>query len=130
MDFKAFAANLEAAVRTCIQHKFFDFKGRAARSEYWYFVLFYTLINIVISLIAGMISETIGSVLSILVCLGLLLPSLGVAVRRLHDLNKSGWWLLLGLIPLIGAIILLVFFVQRGTVGPNNYGPDPLGGYM
>jgi uncharacterized membrane protein YhaH (DUF805 family) len=54
-----------------------------------------------------------------------LLPSLGVAVRRLHDTNRSGWWLLIGLIPIIGGIVLLVFFVLEGTRGPNNHGPDP-----
>ena len=69
-----------------------------------------------------------GGILSILWALGNFLPSLAVGVRRLHDTDRSGWWLLIAFIPLIGAIVLLVFFCTRGTPGPNRFGNDPLGG--
>jgi uncharacterized membrane protein YhaH (DUF805 family) len=65
-------------------------------------------------------------ILGYIYTLGFILPYLAVTVRRLHDLDKSGWWWLIGFIPLVGAIILLVWFCQRGTVGPNRFGPDPL----
>lgn len=104
------------------------FNGRAARSEYWYWVLFAFLIGIAAniadwSLGGGM--STVG-ILGAIVGLALLLPNIAVAIRRLHDRDKSGWWLLLVLIPLIGAIILIVWFVVRGTAGANRFGPDPL----
>lgn len=119
MDFKT-------AVRTCLKVKYNDFNGRAARSEYWYFVLFYVVVSLVLNTIGSFISPIVGLVLSILLSLAFLLPSLGVAVRRLHDMNKRGWWLLICLVPFLGGLVLLFWFVQRGTVGPNTYGPDPL----
>ncbi len=100
-----------------------NFSGRAARSEYWYWILFY-YIGLAI---AGVIDAAIGAtVLSGIFVLGTFLPALAVAVRRLHDLDRSGWWICLAFIPLVGAIILLVWFCTRGTVGPNRFGPDPL----
>jgi uncharacterized membrane protein YhaH (DUF805 family) len=100
-----------------------NFSGRACRSEYWYWALFVSLCNIA----ALIIDNAIGAyVVSSLFSLAVLLPGLGLAVRRLHDLDRSGWWLLLALIPLIGAIILLIWFCTRGTVGPNRFGPDRL----
>lgn len=106
-----------------------NFNGRASRSEYWYWVLFV----IIVGLVAGVIDvATVGNAqfgpVGSLTSLGLLLPNIGISVRRLHDLDKTGWFILLVLIPLVGAIILLIWFVQRGTVGGNQYGPDPLGG--
>jgi uncharacterized membrane protein YhaH (DUF805 family) len=74
-----------------------------------------------------MSAHTGGSVLSGLASLALFLPSLAVAVRRLHDTDRTGWWVLIGLVPLIGWIIYLVFMCQRGTEGPNRFGADPLG---
>lgn len=106
-----------------------NFSGRAARSEYWFWILFVFLVSIVGVLIDTMIlgnAQTFPA--TNLVNLALLLPELGVAVRRLHDRDRSGWWLFLGLIPLIGAIILIVWFCMKGTTGPNRFGPDPLGG--
>jgi uncharacterized membrane protein YhaH (DUF805 family) len=104
------------------------FSGRAARSEYWYWVLFIFIVGLITS---GVDHGIVGgnsqfSPVTSIVGLALLLPNLGMAVRRLHDLDKSGWFLLLGLIPIIGVIILLFWFVQRGTVGDNRFGPDPL----
>lgn len=99
------------------------FSGRAIRSEYWYWVLF----TILGSIVAGIIDFALGlSVISSLFALATILPSLAVAIRRLHDLDRTGWWVLLFLIPLIGAIILIIWFCSRGTVGPNRFGPDPL----
>src|SRR5687767_1473522 len=97
-----------------------NFSGRAIRSEYWYWILFTVLLVIVASIIDGALG--IG-ILGAIASLGTFLPSLGLAVRRLHDLDKSGWWFLLILIPLIGPIILLVWFCGRGTVGSNRFGP-------
>lgn len=116
------------AVRTCFE-KYFVIEGRARRSEYWYFVLFSILVSIVLSLI----DTALGfrgdfQPLSMLFSLAILVPSITVAVRRLHDRDMSGWWVLLALIPLIGALILFVLFVMRGTDGQNRFGPDPLRG--
>lgn len=105
------------------------FSGRARRSEYWYFVLF----NIIISLLlggvdyaAGLINEESGlGVLGGLYSLFILLPSIGVTIRRLHDTDRTGWWIWISLIPLIGAIVLIVFLAQAGQVGSNRFGDDP-----
>lgn len=106
------------------------FQGRARRREYWFFMLFYVLISsflAVIDSIVGRFDEKTGvGLLSGLFTLGVLLPALGVAVRRLHDTGRSGWWLCLGIVPLLGTLALLVFALQRGTPGPNAHGPDPL----
>lgn len=119
MDFKT-------AVNTCLRQKYMDFSGRAARSEYWYYILAYFIGSIVVSIVGGLFGENTQTVLLGIYSLALLLPTLAVAVRRLHDLDKSGWWILIGLIPLIGGLILLFFYVQKGTAGPNRYGSDPL----
>jgi uncharacterized membrane protein YhaH (DUF805 family) len=109
--------------------KYAVFNGRARRKEYWMFALF----NIVISIVLALIDATLGlmvadgsvGLLGLIYGLGVLLPSIGVAIRRLHDTNRSGWWLLIGFIPLIGVIVLLVFMVLPGTAGSNDHGPDP-----
>ena len=113
-----------------VLQKYFDFSGRARRKEYWYFVLF----NIIVSIILAVIDQAIGTgsmesgvgLLCSLYSLAVLLPGLGVSVRRLHDTGRSGWWILINLIPLIGSIVFLVFTVSDGDPGPNQYGPDPL----
>ncbi len=102
------------------------FSGRASRSEYWYWVLFSILASI-----GGEILDAItggAGLINLAVALGLFLPALSVAVRRLHDVDRSGWWYLIILIPLIGLIVLIVWFVTRGTSGANRFGPDPLAG--
>ena len=119
--------------------QYVDFSGRARRTEYWMFTLF----NLIIAVVLGFIDRALGfgsftgntsgdvafsaslGLLSGLYSLAVLLPSLAVGVRRLHDTDRSGWWLLIGLIPLIGGIVLLVFFVLEGTRGPNRFGADP-----
>jgi len=108
--------------------KYAVFSGRARRKEYWYFVLFNAIISFVLSIIEGLAGIATGtdySVLAGLYSLAVLLPSIGVAIRRLHDTGRSGWWLFIGLVPLIGAIILLVYMVSDSEAGTNEYGPSP-----
>jgi uncharacterized membrane protein YhaH (DUF805 family) len=139
--------------------KYVDFKGRAPRAEYWWYTLAVIVAAIIVTVIEGMLGlgASVGPYgpVSLILMLALLLPGLGVTVRRLHDTNRSGWWLLVAVIPyvilgfmmagaaasgdmaglataglfslvaLVGAIVLLVFMVLPGTRGPNNYGPDP-----
>ena len=99
------------------------FSGRARRTEYWMFVLF----NFIIAVAIGVVEGILGSpgVLGLLYALGVLIPALAVSVRRLHDTGRSGLWLLIGLIPLIGFIVLLVFMVQDSDPGQNQYGMNP-----
>lgn len=109
-----------------------NFTGRAFRSEFWYWMLFSTLASIAgeiidAALFPGSFSTGAPPVTS-LISLALLLPGLGVLARRLHDIDRSGWWILLGLIPIVGLIILIVWCCRRGTLGPNRFGPDPLTG--
>ena len=103
--------------------KYAVFSGRARRKEYWYFFLF----NVIISIVLGWIGNLLWTynVLSGLYSLAVLLPSLGVLIRRLHDTDHSGWWLFISLIPLIGTIWLLVLVVSDSDAGTNQYGPSP-----
>jgi uncharacterized membrane protein YhaH (DUF805 family) len=106
-----------------------NFEGRAPRSEFWYWVLFYILAAIVASIIDYAIaSGATVRPLTTLLGLACFLPYLAVDIRRLHDIDRSGWWLLIVLIPLVGGIVLLVWFCMAGTGGPNRFGPDPLAG--
>ncbi|WP_303309978.1 DUF805 domain-containing protein [Hymenobacter sp. BT730] len=109
--------------------KYAVFTGRARRKEYWMFVLFQILIGIAAIVLDSVLGTSIDSVgsgyLSLLASLIFIIPGLAVAVRRLHDVEKSGWFLLIGFIPVIGAIWLLVLFCTEGTRGENKYGPDP-----
>ncbi len=111
--------NFVTAVKTCLVEKYVKFDGRASRSEFWWFYLACFIINSVAGVIAQALGDTSG-ILSLIVCLALLLPSLGAGCRRLHDVNKSGWLQLLLLIPIIGFIILLIFWIKE-PVEPNNY---------
>lgn len=119
--------NMIEAVKACFS-KYVTFSGRARRAEYWWFVLFTTLVSIVLTIIdLGVMGSEMG-LLSNLWSLAVLLPSLAAGSRRLHDTDRSAWWLLIALIPLIGIIVLIVFFAQKGTDGGNRFGPDPLRG--
>ena len=103
------------------------FEGRAQRQEYWFFLLFNILISIALSMLDGALVVT-GSgigVLSLIYALAVFLPGLAVTVRRLHDTDRSGWWVLIGLVPVIGSIVLLVFMAIDGTPGPNRFGSNP-----
>jgi uncharacterized membrane protein YhaH (DUF805 family) len=101
-----------------------NFNGRARRQEFWMYVLFYFIFAVVLSIVTGLIG--LGFLVNIY-SLALLVPSLSVGARRLHDTGKSGWWQLIGLIPLIGIIVLIVFWAQDSTPGENQYGPNPKG---
>jgi uncharacterized membrane protein YhaH (DUF805 family) len=109
--------------------KYAVFSGRAQRAEYWYFFLFYMIIYMGLSIVEGFtglyFAEASIGLLSGIFALGTLIPSLSVGVRRLHDTGRSGWWLLIGLIPIIGVIVLIVFAVQDSMPGENTYGPNP-----
>ena len=110
--------------------KYAVFSGRARRKEYWFFILFNILIAAGLTLIDTFVGtyDTLRGVglLSGLYSLGMLLPSLAVGVRRLHDIGRTGWWLLIGIVPLIGPIVLLVFAVLESQPGDNQYGPNPI----
>lgn len=99
------------------------FSGRARRKEYWMFLLF----NMIIAVVLGFIEGLFGSpgILGSIYSLAVLVPSIAVSMRRLHDTGRSGWWMLIGFVPLIGAIVLLIFFVQDSMQGSNQYGPSP-----
>jgi uncharacterized membrane protein YhaH (DUF805 family) len=105
-----------------IKEHYADFDGRARRKEYWMFALINMIISIVLTFGGRSIgAEWIGSLYS----LAVLVPGIAVAVRRLHDIGKSGWWLLIALIPLVGAIWLIVLLATDGTKEDNEYGASP-----
>ena len=111
---------------TDVIRRYIDFGGRADRPEFWWF----GLINLTISLLIWAIGIAAfgfltGELLAVLYGLLTLLPVLGVDIRRLHDTNRSGWWMLISLLPLVGGIILIVFFATAGTPEPNRFGPQP-----
>ncbi|RST53847.1 DUF805 domain-containing protein [Variovorax sp. MHTC-1] len=108
--------NFQQAIQTCFS-KYLDFSGRGSRSEYWWFVLAY----VIVAVVAGLIHE----IVYLVVILAFLLPLLSAGARRLHDIGKSGWWLLIGLIPLVG-LVLLYFMVQPSQSESNEYGAPPL----
>ncbi|ASQ91026.1 hypothetical protein CHL67_08925 [Prosthecochloris sp. GSB1] len=109
--------------------KYAVFNGRSRRKEYWYFVLF----NLMAGLILGLVDSMTGlynyeaglGLLSGIYSLAVIVPGIAVGVRRLHDTGRNGWWLLIGLIPFIGAIVLIVFCAQDSQPGENGYGPNP-----
>ena len=109
--------NFVDSIKICF-NKYADFNGRAKRPEFWWFTLFLFLANLVLGMLGDMIS--------MLFSLATLLPSLSVGARRLHDTNRSGWWQLLWLIPVIGWIVMIVFLVQEGEAGDNRFGNAPL----
>lgn len=118
-----------------VKNNYANFNGRATRSQYWYFVLFYVLISIVLTLVdtfainplLGMTPEEAanGGILSVLFALAMLLPQIGLGVRRLHDIGKMGWWYLIVFIPIVGVLVLLFFFVTDSQAGENKYGANP-----
>lgn len=119
--------------------KYAEFSGRARRSEFWQFWLFLLIAELVFIIPIAAVGrltgtgEPTGAAMGLMaVCslffLGMLIPSLAVAFRRLHDTDRSAWWLLISLIPFFGGLVLLVFYFLPGTPGPNRFGPDPKGG--
>ena len=102
--------------------RYADFHGRARRKEYWMFILIYMIFYILLAVVDGLL----GSIwLTSLYSLALLIPGISIAARRLHDTGRSGWWQLLVLIPLLGAIVLIVFLVQDSEEGENQFGQSP-----
>lgn len=110
-----------------VLRKYAVFSGRARRKEYWTF----TLINILISIVIGFIDQLIGikvlhiGLLGLLYSLAVLIPSIAVGFRRLHDTGRSGWWVLIGLIPILGWLVLIIFTIQDSEPQENEYGPNP-----
>ena len=138
------------AVTICLTKKYCRLKGRASWSEFWWFCLFTFILNLLVALL-GSLLPALGSIVSAVQALWLLLPTVGVTTRRLHDRNLSGWWQLLplaaalpaiagavlesdGLLMLAGCTValaslaLLIIYALRGTAGPNRFAPDPLDG--
>lgn len=109
-------------MKVVTQH-YFDFNGRARRAEFWWFVLVNVIIAIILNVIGSILH--LGQLLGGLYNLAVLLPSLGVGVRRLHDINRSGWWILIAFVPIVGIILLIYWYAQPGNTGANTYGPDP-----
>ncbi|MDC3131092.1 DUF805 domain-containing protein [Pelagibacteraceae bacterium] len=118
------------AIKICFA-KYFDFKGRARRSEYWYFLLFILLTSVVLGFIEGLLQVSMGwfdfeaSLLANLFTLFILFPSIAVSVRRLHDIGRTGWWILISFIPIAGSIILLIWHCIDGEKDTNIYGVSP-----
>ena len=109
--------------------KYAVFSGRSRRKEYWYFVLFSVIVSLVLSAIDALLgtfsSSTNVGLLGGIYGLAIIVPSIAVSVRRLHDIDRTGWWVLISLVPVIGSIVLLVFAVLDGTPGENRFGPNP-----
>ena len=111
-----------------VLQRYAKFDGRAGRAEFWWFALANFVAYIALAILAQISSILL--ILYVVYAIAVFVPSIAVAIRRLHDTDKSGWMLLLGLIPFVGFIILLVFYIQEGTAGPNKYGagPEPAAG--
>ncbi|KAA9133407.1 DUF805 domain-containing protein [Marinihelvus fidelis] len=110
--------------------KYAQFSGRSRRSEIWWFILFNIIVTIVLSIIDNVTGTTNASgygILGTIYALAVLLPSIAVGVRRLHDTGKTGWWILIGLVPFVGWIVLIVFYCIDSEPGTNQYGPNPKG---
>ncbi len=116
------------AIQTCFS-KYVTFTGRARRSEFWYWVLFVVIADAVAGILDNILfSRSNASPIAGLVSLALLLPGLAVAIRRLHDTGKSGWYVLLGLIPIVGVFLLIfLYYIKDSQPGDNLYGPNPKG---
>mgnify|MGYP001058183099 FL=1 len=105
--------------------KYAQFSGRSRRAEYWQYALFIGIVYVVLAVLAAASKSSVVFGLLAVFYLGILVPSLAVGVRRLHDTGKSGWWLLFGIVPIVGEITLLVFTCLDSQPGPNQYGPNP-----
>jgi uncharacterized membrane protein YhaH (DUF805 family) len=121
------------AVRICLTQKYADFSGRARRSEFWFFALFSAIVRAIANVIDAILHtsypRTGGGLVATVASLALLIPSLAVGARRLHDKGRSGWWLFIALIPIVGIIILIVWWAQDSDPD-NQYGPNPKGNQL
>lgn len=113
--------NIIAIVKSVILKNYCNLEGRASRAEFWWFFLFSLVLGVICSFFGKF-----GTILSYIISIALLLPNLGLSVRRLHDINKSGWLVLLGLIPIVGTIILIIWLAKVGDTTENQYGPVPV----
>lgn len=104
-----------------ITKHYFDFNGRADRKQFWLYQLFYFIAFVCVNLLVIPLGEKAGVVVKLLITLALFLPSLGIIVRRLHDINLRGWWVLLNLVPFLGSLVLFVFWLLPGTEGKNRF---------
>lgn len=121
-----FPQAIKLAYRNCVK-----FSGRASRSEYWYFILFFWIIPMVVGLAHESMNPGKEPPEAITLLLGLwmlanMLPALALGIRRFHDMGRRGWWILLSFIPYVGGFIVMIWFCFRGTAGDNRFGPDPL----
>ena len=107
-----------------LKNKYATFTGRAHRTEFWMFLLVTVIVTLVVSVVDSIIGK---QVLSTLYGLATLMPGMAIGARRLHDTDRSGWWQLLGLVPLVGIIVLIVFYVQDSQPGGNRFGANPKG---
>ena len=117
---KLYIYNVKWFIKVITQH-YADFSGRARRKEYWMYTLFYLIFSFVAAFLDVILTT---SFITPLYIIAFLVPNLGVAVRRLHDTGRSGWWLLVGLVPVL-SIVILVFYLQNSSPGENQYGPNP-----
>lgn len=127
--------NFKTAVGTCLRDKYVDFNGRASRSEFWWYMLFATLVSMALNVVdlalvrMGLLSLIMDKwgVFGTLYLFIIIIPTIAVTARRMHDLGRSGWWQVLLVLPLIG-LLIVYWAAKKGTDGPNPYGADPLGG--
>jgi len=110
--------------------RYFDFAGRSRRKEYWMFLLGVIIVAVVLGLIESALGMggSVGGIygpLSLIFLIAIIIPGIAVQVRRFHDQDKSGWFVLINFVPYVGGLIVLVFMLMEGTRGPNRYGPDP-----
>ncbi len=113
------------AVKSCF-NKYADFNGRSPRAEYWYFALFNVAVVMVLAVLGAIIGKLFMYVYYTYV-LAILVPSIAVSIRRMHDIGRSGWWVLISLVPFIGSIWYIVLAALPSRLGPNQYGPNPYG---
>lgn len=106
-----------------------DFSTRARRKEYWFFVLFNFLAVVACAILDGILGSTFEGqnvgIITLIYELFVLIPAIAVSVRRLHDIGRTGWWILISIIPLVGVIVLFIFHVTDSEPGTNQYGPNP-----
>jgi uncharacterized membrane protein YhaH (DUF805 family) len=114
---------LQQAVQAVLNN-YAGFSGRARRSEFWFWVLAIVILDVVVSIIDAIIGS---GLLAVLVGLGLIVPNIAVGCRRLHDTGRSGWWQLIAFIPIVGIVLLIVWWATEGVPGDNEHGPNPKG---
>lgn len=113
---------LKFYAESILKNKYADFSGRARREEFWYFMIFNLIVSAVVGLVAAI---PVANVVASIISLAILIPTIAVAVRRLHDANYSGWWLLLSFVPLIGHFVLIIFWTREGIPADNEWGSNP-----